>query len=411
MALLLFLFCPFAAFLTAWGNLNRRSSRAVFILFSALYGYSISFRLTTADSYRIAAVFCAASDHYLKEVDELYRAGNITDMYTQAVYALVKPFSGNPKILFAVFGMVFGIFCYLSMRVLVDRMIGKRNRYFSIVFFVFFAANSLVNMNGIRFWTATWVYFYAATRFLIDGEKKWIAGVVAAPLIHFGFIIPMLLAFSYKLVGKPVSGAGLKFCFYLFVFSFVLSFVVPESLVGDVLKHNSELISSSSINRKAHAYSDFEAENESEGAGSLYRQANDAFTKFYRYVLKIAAFVLCGSIYKRFGSVRKNRATVVLFGWVLTLFCFAFLASSLMLSGTRFIVIAWLFLIYLLFRIYNVNRTRIWRRWVYLLLPVFLYQILFMFINGYRLVEPAFWWINLPYLIYEGVGFGPVDFV
>ncbi len=58
MSFILFLLNPFIGFIDAMKALDRRFNGLVFIAFYALFGYAISFNLTTADSYRIAARFC-----------------------------------------------------------------------------------------------------------------------------------------------------------------------------------------------------------------------------------------------------------------------------------------------------------------------------------------------------------------
>ena len=132
MNLFLFILWPFIAFLKSLGNLKSPNNGIVFVLFFALFGYSISFQLTTADSYRIGALFCNYQTSDLKSIISLYRDGAITDIYRFAIYTLVKPFSNNPKSLFAVFGAIFGIFCYMSLKILVKERIGKNNTYFFI---------------------------------------------------------------------------------------------------------------------------------------------------------------------------------------------------------------------------------------------------------------------------------------
>jgi hypothetical protein len=402
--LLLFIIFPFGAFFFSLRNLKLRSNGFIFVLFSALYGYSMNFQLDTADSYRLALWFIQ-SDKSFEEIITLYQLGIVVDIYKNIVYTFVGGFTNNPKVLFAVFGAVFGLFCYLSIRLLLNERIGKSNKFFIILLFVFFATNSLVNINGIRFWTATWVFFYSVVKYIVYGNKKWIIGLLIIPLIHFSFLFLILFLFLFKLTFF-IFRDKIKYYFYIFLFSFVFSLFSPQMSDSDFLSDDTELVSSSSINDKIHIYSGAGKTSEEKIDKSLYRKANNIFTETFRYVLKISAFIIGFIIYKKYKYINKSKFTDILFLLVLFLFSWAFLASSFFSSGQRFIIVFWLLFLYLLFKIYNQNRDCVWcRRIIMFLIPIFSYQISFMFYNGFRLVDSTLWFANLPYIIYDGISF------
>lgn len=409
MNLLLFMLCPFVAFVNSLRNLQLKTNAIVFICFSALFGYCFTFQLTTADSYRYALTFFFSDNTFLSEIFYLYSEGLIVDLYKPFIYTVVKIFTNNPKVLFAVFGLIFGLFCYLSMRILIKERIGKNNIYFWILLLVFFSLNSLVNINGVRFWTATWVFFYSLVQYLIYNNRKGIIGLIVVPLFHFGFIIVTALAFLFRFCLFVNKKTLVGICFSFFLFSFTLSLILPQTTVQDLTTEDT-VVASSAMNRKFHAYSDFSGQPKKDKRGeTMYAQTNNMITKYREYMVKIMALVLCSIIYKKYKYLNSIDSTSILFSLTLFLFSFAFLSSSLMHSGLRFVIVSWLFLIYLLFRVYNLNRNSIWKKCIIWLIPtVSIYYVFFVVYNAPRFVDSLLWWMNLPYIIYNGWDFTPI---
>jgi len=403
--LILYIFFPFFAFLRGLKNFATQQSAIVFVLFCALFGYCFTFELVTADSFRYAYFFYVGDHNMLKDIIENYREGGITDIFRPVTYSITSLFSHNPKVLFAIYGFLFGLFCYLSIRILVKERIGKNDLYLVILLIIFFSLNSIVNVNGIRFWLATWIFFYFTTQYLIYGKQRAIIGILLSPLIHFAYIVVVGYILLFKVYLIFFRRNPLKILFIGFIISFFASFALPENTIQDTI--GDDAVEMSALNTKYNYYTDMTRKSTSKN-NSLYTQANDAFTKYSRYAAKGMAFLLCIIIYRRFGNIKKSKTTITLFALVLALFILSFLSSSLMHSGNRYLMMSWLFLAYLLFRIYNENREKIWKRCVIGSIPtVALYYFIFIVFNGYRLVTPMLWFMNLPYLIYDGIGFGP----
>lgn len=405
MNLILYIFFPFFAFLHSLKNFATKQSGIIFVLFSALYGYCFTFKITTADSFRTALGFYLTEPRLIADIVESYSEGGITDIFKPVTYSITKLFTDNPKILFALYGFLFGLFCYLSIKILVRERVGKNDLYLIVLMIMFFSVNSIVNINGIRFWLATWVFFYFCVQYFLYSNKMAIVGLFAVTLVHFAYLVIIIyVVLLKKLYLSFFRRNPLKVLFILFIISFFASFILPESTIRNTI--GEDVTEMAALNRKYSAYTDMSVSYSRRG-NDLYSQTNIAFTNYSQYAAKTMAFILCIIIYRRFKNLAKSSTTTTLFILVLAFFSFSFLSSSLMHSGGRYLIMSWLFLLYLLFRIYNQNREKIWQRCIIALLPtVALYYFILIVFIGYRLVTPMLWFMNIPYLIYDGIGFG-----
>jgi len=418
-ALLFFLFNPLIGFIEAFKNLDRHLNGLVFIAFYALFGYAISFNLTSADSYRIAAKFCQFDFDY-QLIWNLYKNGQITDIYLLFVYGIVQVFTRNPKVLFGVLGAIMGVFSCLSIKQLFLIWKDNRNVYFYILVFFFFLTISFFNVNGIRFWTATSVFSYFAIRHLYFKKKTAIIGVLLTPLIHFGFIIAALGFLAFVLMNAFIKSPHI----YLMamVLAFGLSIAAPQSAIDDIMGSEGdveELTSSSAIGRKADSYRrtsgniQAERERDSRQPQSVYRKANSLFTKTFDYVNKIGMFLMLFVLYRRRKSIIQNETQSRLFNFVLFFFALGYIATLLISSGSRFIRIANMMYVFWLLTVFQQNNTdsRSWKLYVYALFFLNFYALAFLLINAPRLVTPIFWFLPPIATIVNGIGFAPIDFV
>ena len=194
----LFLLWPFGYFLLALRSITSRKSGFIYVLFTTLFGYAFSFTTISADSYRVAWGF--SKSHYtVEKTFDNYSMGAITDVYKSLMYSITQLFSENPKVLFALFGFVFGFFSYKSLKLLLDFKKSDQDRYIAIIALVFFASNAIVNINGARFYTAAIIALCAIINLFYYNKKKWIFPLIVTVFIHFSylFIVPLVLLFYF----------------------------------------------------------------------------------------------------------------------------------------------------------------------------------------------------------------------
>ena len=402
LALPLFIFWPFGSFLCALQNIKLKSSAIVIILFSMVFGYSFSFTDSSSDSYRLAYIFSVFDFSSFDSIIELYQAGDSTDVYRLIVYGIAKLFSNNPKVLYALCGLVFGIFMYLSLRLFVNEKRKKNDLYVTLLVLFFFSLNPLSNLNGFRFWTAAWLFFYSIINFSFYNNKKWLIGIIITPLIHFSFlfIMPVVIAFTFFkkiLYTKKDITKGLLL---LFVFTFLISWILDTNVISLGFLADQDFLNES-ISGKVELYnSDRVTEQIKERGATLFHTVNRIFS----YILKIYIFIFVLKIRK---IIRKNpdELSLKLLAFVIVFISFGYIATVIP-SGGRFLIIAYLAAVLLFLRVYVKSPSIQLQKMILWGLPAFAFNILFVIgYIGYTVVSSTVWYGNLLWIIYEGIGF------
>ena len=224
--LFIFIIQPFLGFLLAVKNLRRTQNCIVFILFATLWGWSMSFKFTPADNYRIAAKFCQKPIYHFEEVLETQEEGKSVDIYLNAVNFIIHQYTSNAKAYFAFLCTVFGIFCVASIRYVLIHRVNTNNPYLMLFAFLMFTTASLAYCAMPRFWTAAWIMTFAIMN-LMDRNYKWIFLLILLPYIHFSF-----LPISFIILGAVFFSDFFlkheKILYYILCITFLVSFVLPE---------------------------------------------------------------------------------------------------------------------------------------------------------------------------------------
>lgn len=413
-----FLINPFWGFMSAMRNLNQKYAGIVYVAFFALFGYAISFTLTTADSYRIGARFCQ-TNYVGENVWEMYLNGEITDFYMISVYSIIKQFTNNPKVLFGVFGFTIGIFSYMAVREMYRLWDGRDKRIFYFLVLCFFCTVSFTNVNGIRFFTAAPLFLYSFIRFHYYKEPYAIIGILVTPIIHFGYLI-VLLAYIVVYGMRVVFHNNRKYYIYLFSICFAINIASPQGLADDVFETEGEAMTeSAAINAKVGNYSNTSANvarqnsrAQKNAAKSLYRQANSIYTTILQNVNKFGVFLMIILMYKHRNRWEETENEKRYFNCLLSLFCVSYLAAFLVSSGGRFVMLSSTLFYFYVYSLYRHNTSYRNRQFIKkFLIPINLYSISFLIINAPRLVTWMLWIFPFPITIIDGIGFGSIDFI
>lgn len=404
----IFFFQPFVAFLLALKNLRNKWNSMVFVAFTMLFGYAMSFTYTPSDSYRIAASFCAYPIHDISNIALLWSQGKLVDFYMLLLNYVIHLFSDNPKVFYAFIGLMYGIFCCLSVRLLIKERMGKQSSYLTIIMFLFFTTASLANMSMPRFWTAVWIFFYSAVH-VLKGKNRWFVGAGVSTLFHFSFLAPVLILVAYKILFS-ICNLNLRFLFRCMCVTFILSFCLNEQILQYVIP-TEVLGDNEKLQAKVTAYVGEPETNQPIKSLSAYRQANNMVTTLFQLLMKVGAFGLLYSIVRRFKCLKIDSFTRKLLIFTIMFASGVFVLSIIRGVGWRYVWLLWLFILYLLYRVYDLNRETYWRNWIKILVPLNTYNIAFMFYLTYRAVDMLLFCAPLPVIIYDGLDFGPVYFV
>jgi hypothetical protein len=143
---------------------------------------------------------------------------------------IVSRFTDNYRFLFAIFGVTIGFFYSRTLWFFIDRFPGNV-KVINFVFIIFaaFILNPGSAINGVRMYTAFYIFTYAALLFLEKPRIKYLVLAGCSVLVHFSFVYPFLLLLAVPLAER-LPGLTLSV--------FTLSFLVPSlenTLIADLL--------------------------------------------------------------------------------------------------------------------------------------------------------------------------------
>lgn len=174
--------------------------------------------------------FRSSNTDFSTLADVLYSEGSrYIDIFQPLVTMLVAQFTGDPRVLMAVFAFFFGFFYSRNIWYLVDRTEGKLNIYLVTLIVVFALLVPFWFINGVRFWTAAHVFLYGSFLFFLDNKTRGLWVSFLSVFVHFSFIFPVLILFIYRVFGNKTL-----FYFIFFVVSSLFS-EIDIPVVRDIL--------------------------------------------------------------------------------------------------------------------------------------------------------------------------------
>ena len=268
-SILLFWISPVLGFISAMKNLMLKRSRQTLFLFCLCFGLCFSVGLERVegsadgismriDFERYKGLSTTQYENYLSEYFEFDTGAQ--DIYIVTMAYLVGRLSDNYHFFFFALALVFAFFQLKCLRYFVDEK-NFTNSIVCIILVCLFLWNNIYNINGARFWTASWMGLFCLFKIFYDKKLWYILFSVCLPMVHASFsIFPVLLLIAYFLSKYE------RLWMILFCVSWGFSFFASEfsffSLDGIELPF--------AIARKADFYTDKEniiALYQSEGSG------------------------------------------------------------------------------------------------------------------------------------------------
>lgn len=393
-ALIFFISLPVLGFVFSLSDLRKPLNGIVFILFYTLYGYCQHFSLETADVARIGWDFqISSSADAIRSFDQ----GKAADLYRNFLFSILLPFTNNPKIFWAVVGLIYGTLSYFINLRIYQFWPHKRDFTFYLLVFVSLCNISLIHLTGLRFFTGAQLIILGSLLYC-QGKKWGFLFVILAPAVHFT-LISATVAFILWLAIKRILYSK-TFINWLLTLSFVVSFV---NLGGLALQQFNDLeVDNQMINTKFNAYTN--PTSNIREVKSTYRKANDLFTKTFQVISRtgLLVFLLILNNYPRIKSTRRQN---LLFTLVVVFAALSFIGTSMTDVFSRFVCLAWGIFFVLFAMLYHTNPNFRFNKWVPWFAVVNFYYIAYLIINAPRLVTPDIWFMPLPIVIYDGLGF------
>jgi hypothetical protein len=362
----LFLFSPFIGFVQAIKHHNERWAKNSVWLFVIFYGYTMC-RPEIMDSSR-----------YVSKLKELYNTplnwdvfianfyseeSNTVDIYQPLLTYILSLFTDNGNILFAVFGILFGYFYSRNIWLLLDYSKNQRmTRVMIAILVTFSCVIGFWNLNGVRMWTAAHMFFYGAFLLLVHGNRKGAIIAILSILVHFSFVLPVGILFLFYFIKIPW-----RILYFFFIASFFISTLNIEAVRTQI-----ENIVPDFLTPRVKSYTSEEYVETITDANSNANWYINYFSSSISWFLMLLFTVI---YFSKIKQTTYSKSFYNLFGFSL-LFMTVGNITSLVPSGSRYLLVAQLFgmaLIYLYYVIYNEKE---FKKWVLFLSPLLLFFII-----------------------------------
>ena len=377
--IIIFILWPFGGFLYSLIRPINRLTYLFFAIFFFLIGSSFYLQNELADSFRYAENYREFCENGMETMFFYYfiLLGQL-DIYTFLTYSICSYISDNPRVLFGLYGAVFGIFvCHYYVLIKKDNW-KNNNLYYWIFIFIIYLLNPHTNINGVRFWTATWMFFSLLISCVMFNKKKNLFFICLTPLIHTSYIIPLLLFLLSRLKFFKTK------TIYIFSISlFIISFVFDMNNFINLLPSDFGV------------FSHFQAYLDGEYMKEIAQKA-DSRSMIYR-ILSTSSICFCLYILNKVYNNTSIMTTddVKLLDFALLLFSFCSFFGGIPSVG-RFYTLLYMITIYLLYRLYIVRKNKSISLITLLLFPCFC-TIIYNNLNYHSIV------IN-PIYIYGSLG-------
>jgi len=358
-AFIFFIISPFLGVIQAFKNYREKWAVNSVWFFVVFFGYTM-YRPESMDSYR-----------YVLKLEKLYYSslswesfllnlyneeGNVVDIYQPLMSYFISMFTANGNVLFAMYGLVFGYFYSRNIWMVLNfAKETKMNMNRWILIFVFVSIVGYWDLNGVRMWTAAHIFFYGAFKYLMEGKHKGMLIAALTILVHFSFILPVGLLALFYVIKLPWT-----FTYFFYLVSFFIS-----NLNLDQIGARLERILPSFLTPKINSY----LNEDYVEVISRVKVQTSWFVIYYSKSIDWVLVILLSVIYfTRKLTSKHEKSFNNLFGFTLV-----FLAISNILaaapSGGRYLMVAKLFAIALLFLFYIQYNNKFFNTWLYLLRP------------------------------------------
>lgn len=207
-SMLYFLLSPVFGLFEAFKNLKSKSARNVLFLFCLCFGFCFSVGTQRVEnsmdgvSMRIEFEQCkdistAQFGNYLSDYFEFDTGAQ--DIYIVTMSYLVGRLTDNYHFFFMGLAFVFAFFQLKCLRYFVKEK-NFTNSLICIILTCLFLWNNIYNINGARFWTASWIGLYCVFKMFYDKKPLYLLLACCIPMVHAAFaIFPVILIMAYLL--------------------------------------------------------------------------------------------------------------------------------------------------------------------------------------------------------------------
>ena len=220
----IFLISPFFTLLAALRNYSSHWAKNGVWLFVIFYGLVFHVDLDGASDsgyYASELLRMHGENWQIKDIISILTLSyGQADVYQPLITYIVAFFTDNYHVLFAIFGLILGYFYSRNIWLLIEENERKFD-FVSIFLILLFAFIIHIGdgINGHRMWLATHVFVFGILNFFKSNDKAYLAVIASTFLIHFSFLVPLLLLIFFLLFEKRLN---IYFVYAIFALSFVV---------------------------------------------------------------------------------------------------------------------------------------------------------------------------------------------
>lgn len=382
-----FVVCPTLTFIISLFKAKNKNTDTVIFCYFLLFGLCFTINADTGfDSLRYVDYFEKVNlPLLLLEYNNYFSLdGSVHDIYFQTIAYAVSTISNNYHILFLLVATVFSIFFMQVLSIFRSDSQTQSSYYYTIFILVLMATNPIFNINGVRFWTASWVAVAALLLIARNYKIKGIVFLCFTPLIHSTYIIVVCLYFVWLICGKYE-----KFWVYCAIISYPVS-----SLTLKILPFVSDSLPAIYQSTLGHYTESSYIAQVNSGVG--FTLVQDIFNMLISLMVLYVLF-LCHKNKKYIKTEVQRR----IFHLAAVYVSFVNIASSIPSLSSRF---KWMVLPFILYLIW-VNIQHYQFKKIALCLPLlFSFQILYVLIKQISMVIPIdFLYMNAFTLIIDRI--------
>lgn len=371
---IIFLLWPFGMVMLAMKNFANKQYRFFILLFFAFYGFTFIIGREGQDAFRHREKFeemAKLPNSQLGKIvsDFVHLRGEELDIYAPLANFFISRFTNNAAYVFAFHALVFGFFYLRCISYIYDEFKGKVNKNALLFLFLFVAMFSIHLINGVRFYTAMWIWLYGALQFLSTKKWKHLLYCFAASLVHFGITPATIILLLFYMLGIRNS--------------IYIPLVFITFILGNIFKFDFLVQWGSGINAAAEKRASLYTNTE------IQAQRTESFENAAWFILfrfnALHYYLLAAIAYLRFKGRDYfwDKKQEYLFSFLMLFLSFVNLVIYVPSLGGRMRFIFWAFTAYFLYRFFQINKRKTWYNITLLgIFPVLLYAVVEFRVNS-----------------------------
>lgn len=383
----LFLFIIFPIMPVFWSltDMRRRSSYIILFLYGALIGYCFTTNESTGyDSLRYVDVFENIGYTFLIDFSNwINYSASVHDFYLHTLAFVVSCFTTNYHYLFFSAAIIFSFLCLSSLKNITDQEEFKADFLSLCVLILFLMSNSIININGFRFWTAAWYVVWCSFNIILKGRKFFWFLLLLSPFFHSSMLVYIVVMIFYRLTRNALVFWQALSIISVFVSSLsVLMFQSVEGFLPDALQTTIGF----------YTDKDYIV---SRGMGSgwswLETLSNEAIKVFF-----VVSLIIVKKNRMKQGCLSKTQYHLLVFAFCIL--SFSNFTSSIPSLGDRYIHLVYPFVAYFLIKFSRIKQVT---NLIYLIPFLLSFSFLYTFTKMYLpLLPQGFFYSPLPILLF-----------